>query len=109
MAGLVLDCGVCASRSRGASIELITGRVRVLVAFQIEEAKADECRIALVFASQGLPLSLGNDVLNRIETRYDIIFASVEEKAKFVVEVGLLLAARSLGACDELCVLLFAP
>ncbi len=54
---------------------------------QLEEAKIDDCRLALVFSSTGLPLNLGIEMLNSMETRFDIIFPNVLEKNSFFAEV----------------------
>ena len=59
----------------------------LLYTHQIEEPKADDCRVAMVFTSTGLPLALGADVLDSMETRYDVIFESSVEKEEFLVAV----------------------
>ena len=62
----------------------------------MEESLTDDCRVALVFSSQGLPLSLGKDALDAVETKYDLILPTVADKDKFIDEVA---CARFFFAC----------
>ncbi len=54
---------------------------------QVEESYTDDTRVALVFSSQGLPLSIGRAVLDAMETTYDLMLTSAEEKTRLVEEV----------------------
>ncbi len=51
---------------------------------QVEESLVDETRIALLFSSQGMPLSVGREALDAVETKYDLIMPSVADKDKFL-------------------------
>jgi hypothetical protein len=53
----------------------------------VEESLTDDTRVALVFSSQGLPLSIGRAALDAMETTYDLMMATAEEKASLVEEV----------------------
>ena len=55
---------------------------------QLEESLTNDLRVAVVFSSQGMPLSKGKKALDAMETTYDLIFSTVDEKDKFVQEVG---------------------
>lgn len=48
---------------------------------------SDPLRVSLVFSSQGMPYSMGRDVLDAMETTYNLIFYTVLEKQTFVEEV----------------------
>jgi hypothetical protein len=45
--------------------------------------------MVLVFSSRGLELSLGRDALDEMETMYDIVFETADDRTAFVEEVSV--------------------
>jgi hypothetical protein len=73
--------------SRQCPLTLPSHGAFALCASQVEESLTDSFRVACVFSSQGMPLVLGRAALDAMETTYDLVFPSVEEKVAFVEQV----------------------